>query len=204
MAEQKTHCWCGGKLDAKGVCASCEQRTFDVGKPSQRFIADLDAARAEIERLKKELTIKKRQLDEGVEGYLKAAASRDELLSLFGLLNQGRVNLTQHHSGGWTVKEPGSNVDLVFDYKDSESVEQALRVAKRAIDAHEGEGKGRPDFVTDEHIEFLDELHTRTHDTIFDMLPDLRERFPDLGMAQLSKLTRYWTQRNEAQYDPHE
>lgn len=52
----------------------------------------------------------------------------------------------------------------------------------------------RPDFVTDEHLEYLDELRESGDTNMFGARPYLMLEFPDLSKDEASKVLVYWMQ----------
>lgn len=52
--------------------------------------------------------------------------------------------------------------------------------------------KARPGFVTDDHLEFLDELREDGVTNMFGARPYLAEAFPDLTTAESSAVLAYW------------
>lgn len=52
--------------------------------------------------------------------------------------------------------------------------------------------KARPEFCTDEHLEFLDDLRESGETNMFGARPYLMEEFPDLDAKQASSVLSYW------------
>jgi hypothetical protein len=50
----------------------------------------------------------------------------------------------------------------------------------------------RPDFVTDEHLEYLDELRESGETNMFGARPYLLEEFPELTKEEAGKVLTYW------------
>ena len=54
------------------------------------------------------------------------------------------------------------------------------------------EEKERPDFVTEEHLEFLDELRESGVTNMFGAGSYIEEAFPELSESQARKVLIYW------------
>lgn len=52
----------------------------------------------------------------------------------------------------------------------------------------------KPDFCTDEHLDFLDDLRESGETNMFGAAPYLREEFDDLTKDEARKITVYWMQ----------
>jgi len=50
----------------------------------------------------------------------------------------------------------------------------------------------RPDFVTDEHLEYLDELRESGNTNMFGARPYVRHEFPELSDKEASAVLTYW------------
>jgi hypothetical protein len=50
----------------------------------------------------------------------------------------------------------------------------------------------RPEIVTDEHLEYLDDLRESGVTNMFGAGAYLREDFPDLSRAEASEILQYW------------
>ena len=50
----------------------------------------------------------------------------------------------------------------------------------------------KPDFCTDEHLDFLDDLQESGETNMFGAAPYLREEFDDLTKDEARKITVYW------------
>jgi hypothetical protein len=51
---------------------------------------------------------------------------------------------------------------------------------------------GRPEFVKDEHLEYLDELRESGVTNMFGARPYLIQAFPELTQQEASKILSYW------------
>lgn len=50
----------------------------------------------------------------------------------------------------------------------------------------------RPQFVTDEHLEFLDELRGSGATNMFGARPYIKDEFPDLSDKESAEVLSYW------------
>ena len=50
----------------------------------------------------------------------------------------------------------------------------------------------RPAFVTDEHIEFLNDLRESGTTNMFGAVPYIQDAFPELTRQQSSEVLKYW------------
>jgi len=50
----------------------------------------------------------------------------------------------------------------------------------------------RPEFVTEEHLDFLDDLRESGATNMFGARPFVEEQFPELERGQASKVVVYW------------
>jgi hypothetical protein len=58
--------------------------------------------------------------------------------------------------------------------------------------ANAAEDKKRPEFITDEHLIFLDELRESGETNMFGARPYVMEEFEDLTEEQASAIVLYW------------
>ena len=62
----------------------------------------------------------------------------------------------------------------------------------------------KPDFVTQEHLEFLDNLRDSGVTNMFGATPYLEEEFPELDYKQSGKVLSYWMKTFSERYPPEE
>jgi len=52
--------------------------------------------------------------------------------------------------------------------------------------------KKRPDFITDEHLKYLDDLRESGDTNMWGARPYLRQAFPELSKQEQGQLLSYW------------